>query len=123
MNFYIDSAAKLVKEDAKQYQKHALDSLKQDPPFQGTYHTLSSGEVVFVDVLAASSVEAPSFPLTRLFTTLSPSLTVAIIGATLSKVFQFPNVTRAPGQSGTLKRFKVLAFLSIWIRCRLRILG
>ncbi|KAG6860884.1 hypothetical protein C0995_006439 [Termitomyces sp. Mi166 len=108
------------------------EALRLDPPFQGVYRTatrdhsvgslsVKEGERVFLDVKAANLDETvfssvnpvdPSHTSKNMiradgaFSHLGESLTVKVLSEGLRAIFSYDNVRRAPGQSGTLVRFK-----------------
>ncbi|KAG5638347.1 hypothetical protein H0H81_000480 [Sphagnurus paluster] len=108
------------------------EALRLDPPLQGVYRTatkdhnveglvVQKGDRIFLDVAQANQnqsvfSEAKAVNVKRgpnnilhgdgAFSHLGEQLTVKIIAEVLRAVFQYENVRRAPGQSGTLKRYK-----------------
>ncbi|KAF8809484.1 linoleate diol synthase [Phlegmacium glaucopus] len=115
-----------------QLNAHVIEALRLDPPFQGVFRILSKDQTVkgvdlkkndriFLDT-AASNVDASIFPnpqkfdITRsakeclfadgVYNYLGEALTVKIVGEVVRAVFSFDGICRAPGQSGSLKRFK-----------------
>jgi cytochrome P450 len=108
------------------------EALRLDPPFQGVYRTalksqelrglsITEGERIFVDIAEANRDEtffkAPldidpargtkeTLQGDWLFAHLGEELTVKIIGEVLRAIYTCDNVRLAPGNSGTLSRFK-----------------
>ncbi|KAJ7442287.1 linoleate diol synthase [Mycena latifolia] len=109
------------------------EALRLDPPFQGVYRIASEDltvanvkfnkdERIFLDVGAASlNGDIFSEPTTvdpgrkpkdgylhgdGCFKYLGEAFTVKIMEEVLRAVFAYKNITRAPGQSGVLKRFE-----------------
>ncbi|KAF5383694.1 hypothetical protein D9615_003624 [Tricholomella constricta] len=108
------------------------EALRLDPPLQGVYRiatkdhavgnlSVKNGDRIFLDV-AQANLDESIFPTpttvdaTRggkhtlygdgAFNHLGEQLTVKVMAEVLRAVFQYDNVRRAPGQSGTLRRFK-----------------
>ncbi|GBE86547.1 Linoleate 10R-lipoxygenase [Sparassis crispa] len=127
------SKVKLDGNDEALLQGLVNEALRLDPPSRGAYREAAKtsvvggkpvqlGECVFVDI-ADASLDATVFPDPNAVNPtrtpqkrylvgdgsarcLGADLSNKMIGAVLRAVFSFPNVRRAPGQSGVLKRFK-----------------
>ncbi|KAH9986089.1 linoleate diol synthase [Russula compacta] len=113
---------------------YIYEAMRIDPPFGGVYResladqsvgnlTFSKGQHVFVDLANASrdpnvfpnptAVNVQREPRDRYLTgdgatrSLGVELTTKIMSQVLRAVFEFDGIRRAPGLSGTLKRYKV----------------
>ncbi|KAK2463514.1 hypothetical protein APHAL10511_004265 [Amanita phalloides] len=129
----VEIAALATKSDAKDdLQGYAREALRIDPPFQGVYRVCKNdkdvlgfqaqaNQRIFLDVHAAntnekafpnpltvnvSRTERVAFYADGLNDCLGLPLTVKIVSEVLRAVYSFKNVRRAPGNSGTLQRFK-----------------
>ncbi|EKM53767.1 uncharacterized protein PHACADRAFT_260261 [Phanerochaete carnosa HHB-10118-sp] len=119
--------------DQETMQGIAVEALRLDPPFAGVYRealtaqnvndrSVETGGKVFVNIAKANmdpdvfkdpaSVKPNRSPKDRYLAAdgsvqcLGFDLSSKIVAEVLRAVFSFPNVRRAPGQSGVLKRFK-----------------
>lgn len=113
---------------------YIYEAMRIDPPFRGVYResladqtvgglTVSKGQRVFVDLAHAShdsnvfpdprTVNVSREPKDRYLTgdgvtrSLGVELTTKIMSQVLRAVFEFEDIRRGPGLSGTLKRYKV----------------
>ncbi|PCH36246.1 linoleate diol synthase [Wolfiporia cocos MD-104 SS10] len=124
---------KLSTQEDGELQGYVLEALRLEPTFRGVYRqatrsvsiggqSLKAGDTIFVDIASAdldnhvfadaSQVNPHRSPVERYLVgdgaarCLGRELSSRIIAQVLRAVFSFRNVHRAPGQSGTLKRFK-----------------
>jgi hypothetical protein len=107
--------------DLKSLDAYVFEALRLAPSFQGVFRISSQGERVFLDIGQANQnaqlfSNPTAIDLNRstkdcldgdgIVRRLGKELTAKIIGETLRAVFAFENFRRAPGQSGTLTRFR-----------------
>lgn len=123
----------LAKNPDSSLKGYVYEALRIDPPFEGVYRistkdqtiagqTVNKNDRIFVDI-GTANLNEKVFPhpvavdISRstkealfaegVFEYLGEHLTVKVMGEVLRAVFDLNNVSRAPGQSGVLKRFKV----------------
>jgi cytochrome P450 len=111
---------------------YAYEALRLDPPFRGVYRVASKNGVingqnltteqrVFLDISSAnrspnqftaadkpnpSRASKDTIVADGLFNCFGENLTIKIMSQVLRAVFSYENLERAPGQSGSLQRFK-----------------